>query len=102
MQAHAFSVLESSINLAAALFCCVFSIHAAIDPWTAIVKCSTHCGCAAPLVLQVVESCLMATLPEHLNAEIVLGTVKDISQAIAWIRSTFLFTRVRANPQHYG
>lgn len=53
-------------------------------------------------LLQVVESCLLSTLPEHLNAEIVLGTVKDVSQAIAWIRSTFLFTRVRANPQHYG
>lgn len=52
--------------------------------------------------LQVVESCLLSTLPEHLNAEIMLGTIKDVSQAIAWIRSTFLFTRVRANPQHYG
>jgi hypothetical protein len=51
---------------------------------------------------QVVESCLLSTLPEHLMAEVVLGTVKDVAQAIAWIRSTFLFTRVRANPQHYG
>jgi ATP-dependent DNA helicase HFM1/MER3 len=51
---------------------------------------------------QVVESCLMANLPEHLNAEIVLGTIQDVPQAVAWIKSTFLFTRVRANPQHYG
>lgn len=70
------------------------------SPWTAIAGCVHQF--AAPPCLQVVESCLMATLPEHLNAEIVLGTVKDVSQAIAWIRSTFLFTRVRANPQHYG
>jgi hypothetical protein len=44
----------------------------------------------------------MANLPEHLNAEIVLGTIQDVPQAVAWIKSTFLFTRVRANPQHYG
>lgn len=52
--------------------------------------------------LQVVESCLLTNLPEHLLAEVVLGSIQDMAQAITWIRSTFLFTRVRANPQHYG
>eukprot|EP00775_Hariotina_reticulata_P011878 gene11878-12022_t len=51
---------------------------------------------------QAVESCLMASLPEHLNAEVVLGTITDVTEAIAWIKSTFLFVRARANPQHYG
>jgi hypothetical protein len=51
---------------------------------------------------QAVESCLMANLAEHMNAEIVLGTIKDVPGAIQWIKSSFLFTRVRSNPQHYG
>jgi replicative superfamily II helicase len=52
--------------------------------------------------LQAVESCLMASLPEHLNAEVVLGTITDVTEAIAWIKSTFLFVRARANPLLYG
>ncbi|WIA13166.1 hypothetical protein OEZ85_006758 [Tetradesmus obliquus] len=51
---------------------------------------------------QPVESCLMSNLAEHMNAEIVLGTIKDVPGAIQWIKSSFLFTRVRSNPQHYG
>jgi ATP-dependent DNA helicase HFM1/MER3 len=62
---------------------------------------TTTCCCCCPPP-QVVESCLLTNLPEHLNAEIVLGSIQDVAQAVAWIKSTFLFTRVRANPQHYG
>jgi hypothetical protein len=51
---------------------------------------------------QAVESCLMSNLAEHMNAEIVLGTIKDVPGAIQWIKSSFLFKRVRSNPQHYG
>ena len=54
------------------------------------------------LTLQAVESCLMSNLAEHLNAELVLGTVQDVPGAINWIKSSFLYTRVRSNPQHYG
>eukprot|EP00878_Enallax_costatus_P042421 GHUV01049777.1.p1 GENE.GHUV01049777.1~~GHUV01049777.1.p1 ORF type:complete len:363 (+),score=112.88 GHUV01049777.1:73-1089(+) len=51
---------------------------------------------------QPVESCLMANLAEHLNAELVLGTIQDVPMAIQWIKSSFLYTRVRTNPSHYG
>lgn len=51
---------------------------------------------------QIVESSLHKNLAENLNAEIVLRTITDISLAMDWIRSTFLYIRVFKNPQHYG
>lgn len=42
-----------------------------------------------------VESQLQANLVEYLNAEIVLRTVTDITQAVHWLKSTFLAVRVR-------
>lgn len=51
---------------------------------------------------QLIESSLHAHLIEHLNAEIVLGTIADVSVAIEWLRSTFLYIRVMKNPKHYG
>lgn len=44
---------------------------------------------------EIVESQLKDALVEHLNAELTLGTIRDISQAVAWIQTTFLFVRVR-------
>jgi len=38
---------------------------------------------------------------EHLNAEIVLNTITDVSVAILWMKSTFLYVRIKKNPQHY-
>lgn len=42
-----------------------------------------------------VESQLHANLVEYLNAEIVLRTVTDITQAVHWLKSTFFAVRVR-------
>ncbi|KAK8753914.1 hypothetical protein OTU49_001812, partial [Cherax quadricarinatus] len=47
------------------------------------------------------ESHLHLHLIEHLNAEIVLGTVTDLGVAVEWLRSTFLYVRVQHNPRHY-
>lgn len=44
---------------------------------------------------EVLESQLLESVAEHLNAEIVLRTVTDVSLAIAWLRSTFMHVRVR-------
>lgn len=41
-------------------------------------------------------------LIEHLNAEVVLHTITDVSIALEWLRSTFFYVRVKQNPQHYG
>lgn len=47
-------------------------------------------------------SSLHSHLVEHLNAEIVLGTIRDVNMALDWIRSTFLYIRTLKNPTHYG
>ncbi|XP_063216093.1 probable ATP-dependent DNA helicase HFM1 [Bacillus rossius redtenbacheri] len=51
---------------------------------------------------ELVESSLHRHLPEHLNAEVVLKTICELSVAMDWIRSTFLYVRVMRNPRHYG
>ncbi|KAL4857947.1 ATP-dependent DNA helicase MER3 [Chlorella vulgaris] len=51
---------------------------------------------------EVVESQLRAVLPELLNAEIVLRTIGDVSQAIAWARCTYLYVRMQRSPGAYG
>ncbi|KAM6199618.1 LOW QUALITY PROTEIN: putative ATP-dependent DNA helicase HFM1 [Sarcoramphus papa] len=50
----------------------------------------------------IIESSLHRHLVEHLNAEIVLHTVTDVTVALEWIRSTFLYIRALKNPAHYG
>jgi ATP-dependent DNA helicase HFM1/MER3 len=49
-----------------------------------------------------VESTLHLSLPEYLNAEIALGTITDLAAAIVWLKSTFLYVRVRREPEKYG
>ncbi|KFW04798.1 putative ATP-dependent DNA helicase HFM1, partial [Eurypyga helias] len=50
----------------------------------------------------IIESSLHRHLVEHLNAEIVLHTVTNVTVALEWIRSTFLYIRALKNPTHYG
>jgi pre-mRNA-splicing helicase BRR2 len=49
-----------------------------------------------------IESQLIKTLPDHLNAEVVLGTVQTIEEAIDWLSYTFLYVRMLQNPTIYG
>lgn len=49
-----------------------------------------------------IESNLHRHLTEHLNAEIVLGTITSLDVAMDWLASTFLHVRARKNPHHYG
>ncbi|KAF3204438.1 Sec63 [Orbilia oligospora] len=39
---------------------------------------------------------------QHLNAEIGLGTITDIESAKQWLRSTFLYIRMKSNPAYYN
>lgn len=41
-------------------------------------------------------------MAEHLNAEIALHSITDISIAMEWLKATFLYQRVFKNPKHYG
>uniref|UniRef100_G3PSW6 Probable ATP-dependent DNA helicase HFM1 n=1 Tax=Gasterosteus aculeatus aculeatus TaxID=481459 RepID=G3PSW6_GASAC len=52
--------------------------------------------------VETIESSLHSHLVEHLNAEIVLQTIRDVNMALDWIRSTFLYIRALKNPTHYG
>lgn len=49
-----------------------------------------------------VESNLHRYLNEHINSEIVLQTIRNLSIAMEWIQSTFLYVRANKNPSHYG
>lgn len=51
--------------------------------------------------LKKIESNLHENLIEHLNAEIVLGTIKSFNSALEWLKSTFLYIRMVADPQKY-
>ncbi|KAJ0395648.1 hypothetical protein ATCC90586_003056 [Pythium insidiosum] len=48
------------------------------------------------------ESALIKALPDHLNAEIVSGTVSNLDEACEWLSYTYLFVRMRKNPLAYG
>lgn len=39
---------------------------------------------------------------DSLNAEVSLGTVANIKDAIQWVGYTYLFVRMRRNPMVYG
>ncbi|KAE9005249.1 Activating signal cointegrator 1 complex subunit 3 [Phytophthora fragariae] len=48
------------------------------------------------------ESALIKALPDHLNAEIVSGTVTNLEEACTWLSYTYLYVRMRKNPLAYG
>ncbi|EME45570.1 hypothetical protein DOTSEDRAFT_87881 [Dothistroma septosporum NZE10] len=50
---------------------------------------------------ELLESCLHLNLIDHLNAEIGLGTVTNASSAKRWLSGTFLYVRLKDNPEHY-
>ncbi|KAL2259463.1 hypothetical protein VTK26DRAFT_6853 [Humicola hyalothermophila] len=50
---------------------------------------------------EILESTLHRNLIEHLNSEICLGTISDLSSAKTWLAGTFLSVRLRRNPDYY-
>jgi antiviral helicase SLH1 len=49
-----------------------------------------------------IESKFSSKLVDNLNAEIALGTVTSIPEAVQWIGYSYLFVRMRRNPMAYG
>jgi len=49
-----------------------------------------------------IESQLLPSITDHLNAEVVLGTVRNTQEAIAWLSYTYLYVRMLRNPTNYG
>lgn len=77
-----------------------FDTHA-----TAVIMTKTSCQSGIEKMLTgklVVDSQLHKYLTEHLNSEIVLGTINDDVIARKWIDATFLRVRLMRNPENYG
>lgn len=49
-----------------------------------------------------IESKFVKQLADHLNAEIVGGTVTNLSEAATWLSYTYLYVRMLKNPLAYG
>lgn len=49
-----------------------------------------------------IESNFIQCLGDNLNAEVALGTICNVQEAIEWLSYTYLFVRMRINPQVYG
>ncbi|XP_067458608.1 activating signal cointegrator 1 complex subunit 3 [Thunnus thynnus] len=49
-----------------------------------------------------IESQFLDSLADNLNAEIALGTVTNVEEAVKWLSYTYLYVRMRANPLVYG
>lgn len=51
---------------------------------------------------QPIESKFSKKLVDNLNAEISLGTVTSVAEGVTWLGYSYLFVRMRRNPQNYG
>lgn len=49
-----------------------------------------------------VESSLHKQLDDHLNAEIAMGTITSMQDAVDWLTYTFFLRRLLQNPAYYG
>ncbi|CAK9814213.1 Activating signal cointegrator 1 complex subunit 3 [Anthophora plagiata] len=49
-----------------------------------------------------IESSFITYLADNLNAEIALGTISNIEEAVEWLSYTYLFVRMKLNYQVYG
>ncbi|KAJ5130015.1 uncharacterized protein N7515_006054 [Penicillium bovifimosum] len=51
---------------------------------------------------QPIESRFSARLVDNLNAEIALGTVTSVPEAVQWLGYSYLFVRMKREPRNYG
>jgi pre-mRNA-splicing helicase BRR2 len=49
-----------------------------------------------------VESQFIAKLADNLNAEVVLGTISSVREAVTWLGYTYLYVRMLRKPSLYG
>jgi pre-mRNA-splicing helicase BRR2 len=48
------------------------------------------------------ESQMLSSLPDQLNAEVVFGSVTNIKDAVNWLSYTYLYIRMLKNPKYYS
>ncbi|KAL3526077.1 hypothetical protein ACH5RR_014449 [Cinchona calisaya] len=51
---------------------------------------------------EMVESQMLPCMTEHLTAEIVQLTISDITRAIEWMKCSYLYVRMKKNPEIYS
>ncbi|XP_050223157.1 DExH-box ATP-dependent RNA helicase DExH17 isoform X2 [Mercurialis annua] len=51
---------------------------------------------------EMVESQLLSCVTEHLTAEIAQLTVSDIARAMEWMKCSYLYVRMKKNPEKYA
>jgi ATP-dependent DNA helicase HFM1/MER3 len=95
------------LNLVSIFPCsCLAHLNSGIDKdGIAIILCEQDLENKYRTLVQgktILESSLHTNLSEHLNSEIGLGTITNISSAKDWLRGSFLFQRIRKNPKHYA
>ncbi|BES93589.1 activating signal cointegrator 1 complex subunit [Nesidiocoris tenuis] len=49
-----------------------------------------------------IESSFINFLADNLNAEVSLGTISNVTEAVEWLSYTYLYVRMRINPLVYG
>ncbi|XP_014472478.1 PREDICTED: activating signal cointegrator 1 complex subunit 3 [Dinoponera quadriceps] len=49
-----------------------------------------------------IESSFVTYLADNLNAEVTLGTISNVEEAVEWLSYTYLFVRMKLNYQVYG
>lgn len=49
-----------------------------------------------------IESQFISKMPDMLNAEIVLGTIQNVQDAVTWLGYTYLYIRMMRQPSLYG
>jgi replicative superfamily II helicase len=49
-----------------------------------------------------IESRFVSNLVDNLNAEVSIGTVTSVDEAVRWLSYTYLNVRMRKNPLNYG
>lgn len=49
-----------------------------------------------------IESQFNKSMPDNLNAEVVLGTVSTVPEAVIWLSYSYLYVRMQRNPLAYG
>lgn len=51
---------------------------------------------------ETIESQLAKDLFEHINSEIAMHTINSTNEALIWLRTTYLYTRMALVPNKYG
>jgi pre-mRNA-splicing helicase BRR2 len=49
-----------------------------------------------------IESQLIPKLADCINAEVCLGNISSLEDAVQWIKQTYLYVRMRKSPEVYG